>query len=69
MVTGGYRRIFGIFLQQFALHLVYNTRAEEYAHRTLRPRHEVELFPFGHGCPSFAAGQDDTLHFFGNGKL
>ena len=69
MIAGRNGGVLGIFLQQFALHVVDDGSRKEDAHGALATGQQVQLFFLGHGSATLATRQDDGLGALGNGKL
>ena len=69
MVAGSNRCILRIFLKQFALYVIDDSRAEENAHRALAASQQMQLFLLWHRRTAFATRQDDGLCALRNGKL
>lgn len=69
MVASSNGCVFGIFLKEFALHIIHNSSREENAHGALASGEEVQLFLLWHGGATFTTSEDDGLGAFGNGEL
>ena len=69
MVASSNGCVFGIFLKEFALHIIHNSSREENAHGALASGEEVQLLFLWHGGATFTTGENDGLSTFGNREL